>query len=146
MFSLAMPAFHAEVSKMLADVPAAQWQSYLRFHTIDQASPYLSDAFVEENFNFYNKTMRGQKELKERGKRVLSTIEQQAGEALGQMYVKVAFPAESKARMQELVEEPVRVAQGPHPEPGLDERRHQEEGDGEVGRLHSEDRLPGQVA
>ncbi|HEY5781961.1 MAG TPA: M13-type metalloendopeptidase [Lysobacter sp.] len=103
MFSLAMPAFHAEVSKMLADVPAAQWQSYLRFHTIDEASPYLSDAFVDENFNFYNKTMRGQKELKERGKRVLSTIEQQAGEALGQMYVKVAFPAESKARMQELV-------------------------------------------
>ncbi|MFC5576396.1 M13 family metallopeptidase [Lysobacter niabensis] len=103
MFSLAMPDFHKEVSKMLDEVPATQWQSYLRFHTIDQASPFLSDAFVEENFNFYNKTMRGQKELKERGKRVLATIEQQAGEALGQMYVKVAFPPESKARMQELV-------------------------------------------
>ncbi|MFC3550005.1 M13 family metallopeptidase [Lysobacter cavernae] len=103
MFSLSIPAFHAEVSKMLADVPAAQWQSYLRFHTVDSASPYLSDAFVQENFNFYNKTMRGQSELKERGKRVLDTIESEAGEALGQMYVKVAFSPESKARMQELV-------------------------------------------
>ncbi|HEY5805651.1 MAG TPA: M13-type metalloendopeptidase, partial [Lysobacter sp.] len=103
MFSLAMPDFHKEVSKMLADVPAAQWQTYLRFHTIDSASPYLSDAFVQQNFAFYNQTMRGQKELKERGKRVLATIEDQAGEALGQMYVKVAFPEESKARMQELV-------------------------------------------
>jgi putative endopeptidase len=103
MFSLAMPTFHQEVSKMLADVPAAQWQSYLRFHTVDSASPYLSDAFVEENFNFYNKTLRGQKELKERGKRVLDVIESEAGEALGQMYVKVAFPPESKARMEELV-------------------------------------------
>ncbi|MBU8975096.1 peptidase [Lysobacter sp. MMG2] len=103
MFSLAMPAFHQEVSKMLADVPAEQWQSYLRFHTVDSASPYLSDAFVEENFNFYNKTLRGQKELKERGKRVLDVIESEAGEALGQMYVKVAFPPESKARMEELV-------------------------------------------
>lgn len=103
MFSLAMPGFHQEVSKMLADVPAAQWQSYLRFHTIDEASPYLSDAFVEENFNFYSKTLRGQKELKERGKRVLDVIESEAGEALGQMYVKVAFPPESKARMEELV-------------------------------------------
>ncbi|UNK50511.1 peptidase [Lysobacter sp. S4-A87] len=103
MFSLAMPDFHKEVSKMLADVPAAQWQTYLRFHTIDSASPYLSDAFVQENFAFYNQTMRGQKELKERGKRVLATIEDQAGEALGQMYVKVAFPEESKARMQTLV-------------------------------------------
>jgi len=103
MFSLSIPEFHAEVSKMLADVPADQWQSYLRFHTVDSASPYLSDAFVQENFNFYNKTMRGQSELKERGKRVLDTIETEAGEAMGQMYVKVAFPAESKARMEELV-------------------------------------------
>jgi len=102
-FSLAMPEFHAEVSKMLADVPAAQWQSYLRFHTVDGASPYLSDAFVQQNFEFYNKTLRGQKELKERGKRVLGTVESQVGEALGQMYVKVAFTPESKARMETLV-------------------------------------------
>ncbi|MEJ7747478.1 MAG: M13-type metalloendopeptidase, partial [Luteimonas sp.] len=104
MFSLAIPAFHAEVSKMLADVPVEQWQSYLRFHTVDGASPYLSEAFVQENFNFYNKSLRGQKEIKERGKRVLDTIENLAGETLGQMYVKVAFPAESKARMATLVQ------------------------------------------
>ena len=103
MFSLAMPEFHSEVSRMLADVPAAQWQSYLRFHTVDGASPFLSDAFVQENYNFYNKTLRGQKELKERGKRVLDVIGSQTGEALGQMYVKVAFTPESKARMETLV-------------------------------------------
>jgi putative endopeptidase len=102
-FSLAMPDFHREVSTMLADVPADQWQAYLRFHTVDSASPYLSDAFAEEHFNFYNKALRGQKEQKERGKRVLATVEQQVGEALGQMYVKVAFPEESKARMETLV-------------------------------------------
>jgi len=103
MFSLAIPAFHAEVSKMLADTPAPVWKSYLRFHTVDGASPFLSKAFVQENFNFYNQTLRGQKEMRPRAKRVLGTIEGQAGEALGQMYVQVAFPAESKARMEELV-------------------------------------------
>ncbi|HUH90593.1 MAG TPA: M13-type metalloendopeptidase [Lysobacter sp.] len=103
MFSLAIPAFHEEVSRMLADVPADQWQAYLRFHTVDGASPYLSDAFVQENFNFYNQAMRGQKEMKDRGKRVLNTIDGEVGEALGQLYVKVAFPAESKARMEALV-------------------------------------------
>jgi len=103
MFSLAIPAFHEEVSKMLADVPAEQWQAYLRFHTVDGASPYLSDPFVQENFNFYSKAMRGQAEMKERGKRVLDTIEGATGEALGQLYVKVAFPAESKAQMERLV-------------------------------------------
>ncbi|HJW46302.1 MAG TPA: M13-type metalloendopeptidase [Lysobacter sp.] len=103
MFSLAIPAFHQEVSKMLADVPVETWQSYLRFRTVDGASPFLSDAFVQENFAFYNQTLRGQKELKERGKRVLDVIENMTGEAMGQMYVKVAFSPESKARMETLV-------------------------------------------
>src|SRR5690606_25497986 len=80
MFSLAIPAFHEEVSKMLADVPVGDWQAYLRFHTVDGASPYLSDALVQENFNFYSQAMRGQKEIKERGKRVLDTIEGEVGE------------------------------------------------------------------
>ena len=66
MFSLAMPDFHAEVSEMLAEVPVEEWQSYLRFHTVDGASPFLSDAFVQENYNFYGKTLRGQEEIKER--------------------------------------------------------------------------------
>jgi putative endopeptidase len=102
-FSLAIPAFHQEVSKMLGDTDPATWRNYLRFHTIDGASPYLSDAFANENFDFYAKTLRGQKEIKPRWKRVLGTIEEQSGEALGQMYVKVAFPEESKAKMETLV-------------------------------------------
>jgi putative endopeptidase len=103
-FSLAIPAFHQEVSKSLGEMPVEQWKSYLRFHLVDGASPFLSDAFVQENYNFYNKTMRGQAQIKERWKRVLDTLESQAGEALGQIYVKVAFPAESKARMEKLVQ------------------------------------------
>ena len=102
-FSLAMPAFHEEVSKAIADTVPATWQAYLRFHTIDGASPYLSQAFVDENYNFYGKALRGQKEIKPRWKRVLSTIEDDAGEAFGQMYVKVAFSADSKAKMETLV-------------------------------------------
>jgi len=103
MFSLAQPDFHKEVSAMLADVPAATWQAYLRFQTIDGLSPYLSDEFAQENFDFYGKTLRGQAEMQPRWKRVLNTINGQMGEALGKEYVDVAFPPEAKARMQELV-------------------------------------------
>ena len=103
MFSLAMPEFHAEVSTMLSDVPVDHWQSYLRFHTVDGASPFLSEEFVQENYNFYSKEMRGQTEIKPRWKRVLDTIEGQAGEALGQMYVQVAFSPDAKAAMEQLV-------------------------------------------
>ncbi|WP_057921191.1 M13-type metalloendopeptidase [Lysobacter capsici] len=103
-FSLAMPDFHKEVSKMIADTPAATWQAYLRYHTVDDASPYLADNFVAEHYEFHNKTMRGQKEPKARWKRVLGDIDDQAGEAMGQLYVKVAFPQQSKAQMETLVQ------------------------------------------
>ncbi|HZV39434.1 MAG TPA: M13-type metalloendopeptidase, partial [Pseudoxanthomonas sp.] len=102
-FSLAMPEFHQEVDKMLGDTDPAVWRAYLRFHTVDGASPFLSEPFVQENFAFYGKTLNGQKEIKPRWKRVLGTINGQAGEALGQLYVKVAFSADSKTKMQALV-------------------------------------------
>lgn len=103
MFSLAMPSFHEEVSKMLADEPADAWKAYLRFHLVDSASPFLAEPFVQENYEFYGKTMSGQKEIKARWKRVLGEIENGAGEAMGELYVKAAFPPESKAQMEALV-------------------------------------------
>ncbi len=104
MFSLAQPEFHAEVSAMLGDTAVADWQAYLRFHAIDSASPYLPNAYVQQNFAFYNQQMRGQSEIQPRWKRVLSAINGSVGEALGQMYVEVAFPPESKAKMETLVQ------------------------------------------
>ena len=103
-FSLAMPEFHAELSRMLTDVSVADWQAYLRFHTVDSASPYLADAFATAHYNFYKKALRGQKEMRPRYKRVLATINGEVGEALGQLYVDVAFPPASKDRMEQLVE------------------------------------------
>ncbi|HWL64156.1 MAG TPA: M13-type metalloendopeptidase [Steroidobacteraceae bacterium] len=102
-FSLAMPDFHREVSRMIADVPVAQWQSYLRFRLVDFAARFLSEDLEQQRFEFYNKTLRGQAEQRPRWKRVLATLESSAGEAMGQLYVQVAFPPESRARMDELV-------------------------------------------
>jgi len=102
-FSLSQPKFFAEVDKMLADVPVDDWRIYLRFHTIDSASPYLSKPFAEESFAFYSKTLNGQKQLEPRWKRVLGAINETMGMALGELYVAKAFPPESKARALELV-------------------------------------------
>ena len=98
-------------------VPVADWQSYLRFRLVDQASPYLSDPFVDEYFDFYGKTLQGQKEQKPRWKRVLGAVEDSAGEAMGQLYVDVAFPASSKARMEQLVDNLRQALEGAHREP-----------------------------
>ena len=102
-FSLSNPSFFKTLDGMFASVPMADWQAYLRFHTIDGLAPYLSKAFADQNFAFYGKTLRGQQQQKERWKRVLDTVNGTAGEALGQLYVEVAFPAESKAQMEKLV-------------------------------------------
>ncbi|MGO4775302.1 M13 family metallopeptidase, partial [Lysobacter sp. 2RAB21] len=67
-------------------------------------SLYLSDPFVAEHFEFHSKAMVGQKEQKARWKRVLNAVNGSAGEAMGQLYVKVAFPQQSKAQMDALVQ------------------------------------------
>ncbi|HBD18701.1 MAG TPA: peptidase [Arenimonas sp.] len=102
-FSLATPGFFKEFDAMLADVPLEQWQTWLRFRTIDGASPYLGSAFERANFEFYRQTLAGQKEMPERWKRVLGALNGSMGEGFGQLYVAQAFPPESKAKMEQLV-------------------------------------------
>ena len=102
--SLSHPEWFAEFDKMLTAVPIEQWQAYLRFHALDGAAPYLGKAFVEENFDFHQHKLRGQKEMEPRWKRVLGAINTHIGMAMGQLYVAQNFPPESKARAQELVD------------------------------------------
>ncbi|MEO6968731.1 MAG: M13-type metalloendopeptidase [Rhodanobacteraceae bacterium] len=102
-FSLSQPKFFAEAGKMLEDVSVSQWQAYLRFHAIDQASPYLSKPFVQESYDFNDKTLNGQKEMKPRWKRVLAEVNDGMGMALGELYVARYFPPEAKARAEVLV-------------------------------------------
>jgi putative endopeptidase len=103
-FSLSQPKFMAEFDKLLANAPVDQWQAYLRFHTISDASPYLSKAFQDNKFDFYGKTLAGQPEQKPRWKRVLGGVNSSMGEALGQLYVAKMFTPEAKERAKELVD------------------------------------------
>ena len=64
-------------------VPLADWKTYLRWHLARNASPYLSKAFVDEDFSFYQATLRGAKEIKPRYKRVVESIDDNLGEAMG---------------------------------------------------------------
>ncbi len=97
------PDFFAAMSGMLSSTPIADWKVYLKWHLLSNMSPYLSSNFDTETFNFYGKTMRGQKEQKPRWKRVLSVVDGAVGEQLGKMYTDMYFTAEAKARMLELV-------------------------------------------
>ena len=102
-FSLSQPKFFAEFDKLLASAPISQWQAYLRFHTIDDASDALSKTFRDNHFDFYGKTLAGQPQQKPRWKQVLGDVNRSMGMALGQLYVKQEFTPEAKSRAEELV-------------------------------------------
>ena len=97
------PEFFKEVNRQLKEEPLENWKTYLRFHVVDSASPFLSAAFVDENFEFYRKYLRGAKEQQPRWKRCVSYTDRQLGEALGQVYVAKVFSPELKASTVDMV-------------------------------------------
>ncbi|MGL4293893.1 MAG: M13 family metallopeptidase [Bacteroidales bacterium] len=101
--SLGQVPFMTKVVKLIDTTPMDIIKEYLTFDLLNTASPYLSDAFADANFDFYGKTMSGKQEQQPRWKRSLSTTDGALGEAVGQMYVEKYFPAEAKERMLKLV-------------------------------------------
>jgi endothelin-converting enzyme/putative endopeptidase len=103
--NVAMPDFVKAMDQLVAGNDLETVKTYLRWQTLHSAAPMLPKAFVEENFNFYNKTLRGAKELRPRWKRCVQYTDSDLGEALGQAYVAEAFPPEAKARTLKMVHE-----------------------------------------
>ncbi len=97
------PEALAEAAKILDTLPADQQSLYLQWKLIDRAASFLSDEIVEQNFDFYSRTMSGAKEMQPRWKRAVSVTGSVLGEAVGQMYVEKYFPAAAKERMVALV-------------------------------------------
>jgi putative endopeptidase len=97
------PAFLAGLSRLLQERPLDEWKSYLRWHTLSSASPYLTDAIERENFRFYGNVLRGTPELEPRWQRAAKQLDQSIGEALGQLYVARYFPPAAKAKMDEMI-------------------------------------------
>jgi len=102
--NIGQPNFFKEVNAMLREVPMKDWQTYLRWMTINSAAPTLSKAFADENFNFYGRYLSGAKERQPRWKICVQAADNTLGEALGQEYVKRVFKPEAKARMNELID------------------------------------------
>jgi putative endopeptidase len=101
--NVAQPDFFKGLASELKSVSLADWKAYLRWHLISTAAPALSTKFVEENFNFYGRTLTGAKEMLPRWKRCVQATDRQLGEALGQKYVARAFPPEAKAAALKMV-------------------------------------------
>ena len=109
--NVGMPDFVAALDKVILNTDLSTVKDYLKWKIIHGSASFLSDDLVTENFNFYGNFLFGQETQQPRWRRVLNATSDCLGEAIGQLYVEKHFPAESKARMMELVGN-LRVALG----------------------------------
>ncbi len=101
--NVATPDFFKMLNSELSATPLSDWQTYLRWQLINNTAAALSSKFVDEDFNFKGKYLQGSTENLPRWKRCVAGTDRVLGEALGEVYVKKAFPPAAKARAVEMV-------------------------------------------
>ncbi|BDU71605.1 M13 family metallopeptidase [Mesoterricola silvestris] len=98
------PEFFGALETLLASTPVAVLQDYLRLRLVDTYADYLGKAFQEEHFKFYGQALSGQRQPRDRWKRVLDAQEQAMGMLLGKLFVKQYFTETAKRRYDAMVE------------------------------------------
>ena len=96
------PKFFEELNTQLTQNSIEHWKNYLRWHLAHDSAPYLSEPFVQENFDFYAKYLTGVTALKPRWKRCVQWTDNYLGEALGQVFVAKTFGPETKQQAVEM--------------------------------------------
>jgi putative endopeptidase len=98
------PEFFKAMDAALAAVSLDDWKTYLRWHLVHTTARALSRDFQEENFDFYGRTLTGEKEQLPRWQRCVQYTDAELGEALGQFYVAQEFPPAAKAAATQMVQ------------------------------------------
>jgi len=98
------PSFFTAAADIITSTDVATWQDYLRYQTLSRYAPILSDDYFAASFDMFSKGLQGTEEPRPRWKRGISSLNDNMGELLGQLYVERHFNADAKARMQELID------------------------------------------
>lgn len=97
------PSFARAMGALVVATPLPAWKQYLRWHVLSSAASLLSKPFVDEDFDFFQKTLDGIPSQRPRWKQAIGAIDRALGEAVGKIYVARHFPPTHKARMDDLV-------------------------------------------
>ena len=103
-FLVSQPSYFEAAGKILADTPLDTWKDYLRLQTISNFAPVLGDQYSQLSFDFFDKGLKGVDEQEPRWKQAIDATDGNMGELLGQLYVEKHFQAESKARMDVMIQ------------------------------------------
>jgi predicted metalloendopeptidase len=101
--NVGQPKFFEALDAELKSVPLADWKTYLRWHLVHSAAPGLSTKFVEEDFDFFSRTLQGTQEIQPRWKRCVQSTDRQLGFALGKIYASEYFPPAAKESADRMV-------------------------------------------
>ncbi len=101
--NIAQPSAIKESIKIINDTDLDLIKDYLKYCVILAADGLLDDKTYDISFDFFNRTIAGQKEKKPRWKRAIGILNGTLGEEIGHLYVKKYFPESAKKRMQKLV-------------------------------------------
>jgi putative endopeptidase len=100
---IAQPSYFKGIGTLFTKRPIEDWKTWLTAKVVVSEARLLSKPFVDTNFDFFAKTLFGQKEQRPRWKRGVTLVNGAVGEAVGKLYVEKHFPAEAKVRMQKMV-------------------------------------------
>ncbi|ASY11716.1 putative endopeptidase [Candidatus Planktophila dulcis] len=100
------PSFFESLSAMFArfDSNRDSWVAWLKLNLVSASAAFLTDEIVQQNFEFYAKTLSGTPQIRDRWKRGVSVTQGALGEAIGKVYVEKHFPARAKQEMKVLVD------------------------------------------
>jgi predicted metalloendopeptidase len=98
------PSYLTGFAKLVDSTDLATWKAYFEWQLLRAASPYLSKEFSDASFAFYGTVLTGVTEQEPRWKRGVRLLEGSIGEGMGKLYVAKYFPADRKARMDQLVQ------------------------------------------
>ncbi len=101
--TVGQPKYVERINQQMTGMPLSDWQTYLRWRLINARAANLSQKLVAEDFDFKGRVLTGATELLPRWKRCVAAADNEMGEALGEVYVKKAFPPEAKRRALEMV-------------------------------------------
>ena len=97
------PDYLPHAARIWQETDLEDLKAWAAWHVVHGRATLLSGAFVEENFDFYGRTLQGTDELRARWKRGVALVESCLGEALGEIYVERHFPPSHKSAMEKLV-------------------------------------------
>ncbi len=103
-FIIAQPSYIEGLDAIWNEIPVEQWKDYFSYKLVDTYAPFLSDAFVQAQFDFEGRTLSGLEEIQPRWKRGVGVVDGALGEVVGRLYVEQHFRSEAKVRMDQLIE------------------------------------------